>query len=284
MMARYARSGIREFKHLSRILRQQGQESELLKLVTEEVVLEAVKSDSAVQILTFLKDALPELVTEEVVLEAVKSRSAVRILTLLKDALGGERFCGVLSESHLMIAAGAMNDDCINFLYPLVSSVQPKQYYEDISALNSAAWQVRPAHLRKLLERKVFPNAKFAWGSSPLYAATYYEELVTVHLMLKYPEVDPNSADVDGRTPLSIAASSGLTLFVKALLNRGVDRSIKDKDDKTAEDRAMEAENYMIARLIRDFGTVSQPEEIAKEDEPPAAGTERLSLRKSITL
>jgi Ankyrin repeats (3 copies) len=228
MMARCARSGIREFKHLSRILRQQGQESGLLELVTEEVVLEAVKSDSAVQ-----------------------------ILTLLKDALGGERFCGFLSESHLMIAAGAMNDDCINFLYPLVSSVQPKQYYEDISALNSAVWQVRPAHLRKLLERKVFPNAKFAQGWSPLYAATIYGELVTVHLMLKYPEVDPNSIDVDGCTPLSIAASRGLTLFVKALLNRGVDRSIKDKEDKTAEDRAMEAGNYTIARLIRDFGTVS---------------------------
>jgi ankyrin repeat protein len=254
-MARCARLGIWEFKHLCRILRQQGQES-----------------------------GLPELVTEEVVLEAVKSSGAVRILTLLKDALGDERFCGFLSESHLMTAAGAMNDDCINFLYPLVSSVQPKQYYEDISALNSAAWNVRPAHLRKLLERKVFPNAKFASGYSPLNAATRFEELVTVHLMLKYPEVDPNSTDNDGRTPLSMAASSGLTLFVKALLNRGVDRSIKDKDDKTAEDRAMEAGNYMIAGLIRDFGTVVQPEEIAKEDEPPVAGMERLSLRKSMTL
>jgi ankyrin repeat protein len=255
MMARSARRGIWQFKHLSRILRQQGQES-----------------------------MLPELVTEEVVLEAVKSSDAVRILTLLKDALGDERFCSFLSESHLMIAAGAMNDDCINFLYPLVSSEQPKQYYEDISALNSASWRIMSVHLRKLLERKVFPNANFAYGYSPLNAAIDYEELVTVHLMLKYPEVDPNSTDADGRTPLSIAASSGLTLFVKALLNRGVDRSIKDKDDKTAEDRAMEAGHYMIARLIRDFGTVVQPEEIAKEDEPPAAGMERLSLRKSMTL
>jgi len=255
VMARCALSGIRHFQCLSRILRQQGQES-----------------------------GLPELVTEEVVLEAVKSDSAMPILTLLKDALGDERFCGFLSESHLMSAAGAMDDDCINFLYPLVSSVQPKQYYEDISALNSAAWNIRPAHLRKLLERKVFPNAKFSSGGSLLGIATNLGDLVTVHLMLKYPEVDPNSTDDDGHTPLSIAASSGLTLFVKALLNRGVDRSIKDKDDKTAEDRAMEAGNYMIARLIRDFGTVVQPEEIAKEDEPPVAGMERLSLRKSMTL
>src|SRR6202034_207766 len=58
MMARCAGSGIQEFKHLSRILRQQGQEGGLLELVTEEVVLEAVKSDSAVQVLTLLKDAL----------------------------------------------------------------------------------------------------------------------------------------------------------------------------------------------------------------------------------
>jgi ankyrin repeat protein len=102
--------------------------------------------------------------------------------------------------------------------------------------------------------------------------------------MLKYPEVDPNSTDDHGRTPLSYAASEGYTLIVKALLNAGGDRSIKDNDGKTAEERAVEAGNYMIARLIRDFGTVVQPGEIATEHEPPAAGMERLSLRKSVTL
>jgi len=45
----------------------------------------------------------------------------------------------------------------------------------------------------------------------------------------------------------------------------------------------MEAGNYMIARLIRNFGT-KQQEEIAKEDEPPTTGMERFSLTKSMTL
>jgi hypothetical protein len=285
MVAKFARWGIDAFKFLSRILRRQGQEGRLPELVTEEVVLGVVESDSAVRILMHLKESrLLELITGKVVLEAVKSRSAVQILTFLKDALGDERFCGLLSESHLMIAAGAMNYDCIDFLYPLVPSAQPKQYYEDISAFNSAAWQVRPVHLRKLLERKVFPNAKFARGRSPLHTAIYYDESVTVYLMLKHPEVDPNSTDSHGRTPLSIAASRGGTHYVKALLNRGVDRSIKDKDGKTAEDRAMEAGNYMVARLIRDFGTIVKAEEITKEDESPTAEMERFSLRKSMTL
>jgi hypothetical protein len=255
ILATWACRGISDFKILLRNLRYQGQENRFRELVTKEVVLEAVKSPSA-----------------------------VRILTLFKDALGVERFCGLLSESHLMIAAGARKNDCLNFLYPLVSSLQPKRYYEDISELNSAVLGVRVADLRELLERKVFPNAKFGWGYSPLNLATCHGQLATVHLMLKYPEVDPNLTDVDGRTPLSNAASRGRSLLVKALLNRGVDRSIKDKHGKTAEDIAVEVGNYMIARLIRDFEAVVQPEEIAKENQSLTAEMERISLRKSITL
>ena len=101
--------------------------------------------------------------------------------------------------------------------------------------------------------------------------------------MLEYPEVDLNSTNVDGRTPLFTAAAKGRTTFVKPLLSRGVDRSIKDKSGKTAEDIAVEAGNYMIARLIRDFGTMQQ-EEIENKDEPPTAGMERFSLMKSTTL
>jgi ankyrin repeat protein len=241
-------------KHITTILREQGQESEL-----------------------------PKLITDEVVLEAVKSRSSVRVLTFLKDTLGTERFCGILSEAHVMTAAGAGNIDCVNFLYPLIASLQPKQYYEDIVAFSDAVSKCRPADLRKLLARKVFPNARNRSGEPPLSFVIRCGDLITFHLMLEYPEVNLNSTNVDGRTPLFIAAARGKTIFVKPLLSRGVDRSIKDKDGKTAEDIAVEAGNYMIASLIRDFGTMQQ-EEIASKDEPPTARMERFSLVNSMTL
>jgi hypothetical protein len=237
-------------KLIFRILREQGQDSEL-----------------------------PKLITDEVVLEAVKSGNSVRVLKFLKDTLGTERFCGVLSEAHVMTAAGAANIECVNFLYPLITSLQPKQYYEDIVAFMRSS----PADLRKLLDRKVFPNARNRWGEPLLSSVIRYGILFKFHLMLEYPEVDLNSTNVDGRTPLFIAAAGRSTIFVKTLLSRGVDRSIKDKDGKTAEDIAVEAGNYMIAKLIRNFGTMQQ-EEIANKDEPPTAGVERFSLMKSMTL
>lgn len=101
--------------------------------------------------------------------------------------------------------------------------------------------------------------------------------------MLECPEADLNSTHVDGRTPLFIAAAEEKTILVKPLLSRGVDRSIKDKGGKNAEDIAVEAGNYMIARLIRNFGTMQQ-EEIANKVDPPTAGIERFSLIKSMTL
>jgi len=140
-----------------------------------------------------------------------------------------------------------------------------------------------PADLRKLLDRKVFPNAGNQWGEPYLSTFIRHGNLIKFHLMLEYPEVDLNSTNVDGRTPLFIAAAEGNTIFVKPLLSHGADRSIKDKDGKTAEDIAVEAGNYMIAKLIRNFGTMQQ-EEIANKDEPPTAGMERFSLIKSMTL
>jgi ankyrin repeat protein len=245
---------LRFFRLIFQLLREQGQESEL-----------------------------PKLITDEVVLEVVKSSNSVRVLKFLKDTLGTERFCGILSEAHVMTAAGAENIDCVEFLYPLIASLQPKQYYEDIVAFSDAARGSNSANLRKLLERKVFPNARGSSGEPPLSYAIRYGHLTTFHLMLEYPEVDLNSTNVDGRTPLFTAAAKGRTTFVKPLLSRGVDRSIKDKSGKTAEDIAVEAGNYMIARLIRDFGTMQQ-EEIENKDEPPTAGMERFSLMKSTTL
>jgi ankyrin repeat protein len=229
------------------------------------------------------ENEFPKLITDEVVLEAVKSRRSVRVLTLLKDALGTERFCGILSEAHVMTAAGAADIDGVNFLYPLIASLQPKQYYEDIVAFSAAASMSSSVDLRKLLERKVFPNARDQWGETPFSSVIGSGNLITFHLMLEYPEVDLNSTNVDGRTPLFTAAAVGRTPFVKPLLSHGADRSIKDKDGKTAEDIAVEAGNYMIARLIRNFGTMQQ-EEIANKDEPPTAEMERFSLMKSQTL
>jgi ankyrin repeat protein len=226
---------------------------------------------------------LPKLITDEVVLEAVKSRSSVQVLTLLKDTLGTERFCDMLSEAHVMTAAVAADINCVNFLHPLIASLQPKQYYEDIVAFSGAVLGSRPADVRRLLERKVFPNARNRSGEPLLSSVIRHGQLITFHLMLEYPEVDLNSTDVDGRTPLFIAAAAGKTICVKFLLSRGVDRSIKNKGGKTAEDIAVEAGNYMIAKMIRDFGTMQQ-EEIANKDEPPTAVMERFSLMKSMTL
>ena len=178
-----------------------------------------------------------------------------------------------------MTAAGAGEIGAVNFLYPLIDSSQPKEYYEDIAAFSNAVSAERPTELRKLLARKVFPDARNIDGEPLLSSVIRQGNLITFHLLLEYPEIDLNLTNVDGRTPLFTAAAVGRTTYVKPLLNRGADRSIKDNNGRTAEDTAVEGGNYVIARLIRNFGTV-QHEKHANKDEPPTADMERFSLMK----
>jgi len=67
------------------------------------------------------------------------------------------------------------------------------------------------------------------------------------------------------------------------LLDNGVDKTIRDKDGKTAEELAMDAWNYMLAQIIRDHGSERQLQGSSKADGVNITQMEKLWLQKSGT-
>lgn len=68
------------------------------------------------------------------------------------------------------------------------------------------------------------------------------------------PDVDLNESDEYGYTPLHLASDRGHTEFVKALLARGADKTVKDPDDYTAAELAQIAEHEDVVALLQAEG------------------------------
>jgi ankyrin repeat protein len=76
--------------------------------------------------------------------------------------------------------------------------------------------------------------------SMPLHAACYQGNLQVVELLLRYPGIELNAIDIDGRTPLMWAVERGHEAIIAFLLEKGADPTVKNQESKTAADVARE--------------------------------------------
>jgi ankyrin repeat protein len=76
--------------------------------------------------------------------------------------------------------------------------------------------------------------------------------LETVKLLLEHAE-DRNTADVDGRTPLHVAARNVLVEIVKLLLKHAKDKNPAKNEDNTPLHFASDNGHVEIVKLIEEF-------------------------------
>ncbi|MEM8735955.1 MAG: ankyrin repeat domain-containing protein [Planctomycetota bacterium] len=83
-----------------------------------------------------------------------------------------------------------------------------------------------------------------------LFRAAYSYDSETVREILdRRPEI-ANALDVNGRTALHEACTQGDTKTVRVLLAGGVDTTIRDRDGKTAADRAESHRQKSVMRIL----------------------------------
>ncbi len=82
------------------------------------------------------------------------------------------------------------------------------------------------------------------------------EASVLLHLRRHAPI---NGRDVNGRTPLMIAATNGRSGICKLLVLEGADVSLRDPDGRTASDLAIRCGHHFIAAILQPSMVVSPP-------------------------
>ncbi|CAG1016671.1 hypothetical protein ANAEL_05757 [Anaerolineales bacterium] len=88
-------------------------------------------------------------------------------------------------------------------------------------------------------------------GAAPIHSATVAGH-VKIALLLIRNNANPNARDINGFTPLHIAAQNGDTEMLRALLFNGADMSIRTRKEKLAIDLAMEAGQNAAVKLLKE--------------------------------
>jgi ankyrin repeat protein len=82
-------------------------------------------------------------------------------------------------------------------------------------------------------------------------AIKYNNHADIVKELLKHKDIDVNLQDKDGETPLFTASDEDHLNIVRMLLDAGADINIKNNEDKTALDIAIERRQRHVAELIK---------------------------------
>ncbi|HEX9983486.1 MAG TPA: ankyrin repeat domain-containing protein [Thermoanaerobaculia bacterium] len=130
------------------------------------------------------------------------------------------------------------------------------------SALFIALNQGKGSVAERLIDAGADLTKKTPTGNTALVTAAYGRDLQCLRLVLEKSKPDLNATDSDGWTPLTIASYNGDSQIVMDLLRHGADPALKDKEGKTAVQRAQENESTEVVSLLT-----------GKWDRPKAAGS-----------
>jgi len=123
-----------------------------------------------------------------------------------------------------------------------------------LTPLDTAAMDGRPAIVTLLLERGADPNAPGKHGVAPLHWAARHGQTEVGHILIENG-ADVNLKDFDLETALYKAASRGHTDFVQLLLDNGADiNAAEDRWRRTAIDEAAANRHLDTVRLLIERG------------------------------
>ena len=149
----------------------------------------------------------------------------------------------------LMLAAYNGQTSAVGLLLEAKADVKAKDSKGVWDSLVLALSEGRGAVAEKLIEAGAVLSSAPVNDHVPLIHSVYGGDLQGVRLVLAR-KPDLTARDRDGWSALALAAYNGYPQIVMELLRAGIDPTLKDKEGKTALDRAQESKNTEIAALL----------------------------------
>ncbi|KAH8762210.1 ankyrin repeat-containing domain protein [Hyaloscypha sp. PMI_1271] len=135
-----------------------------------------------------------------------------------------------------------------------------QEFLENLNSLGNAVleWAVKVGYeavVRQLVGRgDVDINTKDQHGRTPLSTAVEGGYEAVVRQLVGHGDVDINTKDQHGRTPLSTAVEGGYEAIVRLLVGGGADINVKSTQGETALLQAVSKESVRMVRVLVDLG------------------------------
>jgi len=122
------------------------------------------------------------------------------------------------------------------------------------TAMMVAAAKGHAGYMDVLMEGGADPNARDAYGWTPLMRAIVGKHEMAVDCLLEVQSVDLELRGESGATALHIAAAGGNETIIRSLLDRGSDAAAKDEDGRTPAHVAAQAGHHSVEPLLTQTG------------------------------
>ena len=137
-------------------------------------------------------------------------------------------------EDICHIAASCGHTDILELLCRQQQFLPLREEWTAVARLCNAAYDGDAETVKELLLGGVYPDTKDSkFGGTPMSMAAALDNLEVVEVLLATDEVDVDSLDVDGRSPLFYSCEFGCERIVEMLLQAGADPTIEDYDGQT---------------------------------------------------
>ncbi|KAJ1364062.1 hypothetical protein KIN20_024059 [Parelaphostrongylus tenuis] len=156
-------------------------------------------------------------------------------LSISQDKTAADR-SDTMGWTPLMIAASAGRVEIVRYLLSLSDVDVNHRNLNRQTPLHYAASKNHPVVTHLLLGAGADPNASDKYGATPLHRAASQGHDRIVHMLLAQPNIRVDVKDSEGNTPLFVACEEDREDAAIALVRKGADPLVQNKEEKCALD------------------------------------------------
>ncbi|KAK4205473.1 ankyrin repeat-containing domain protein [Triangularia verruculosa] len=224
--------------------------------ITEEVVKAAAGNwQNGKEVMTLLLDRRGDqiTITEEVVKAAAGNEgNGKEVMTLLLDRRGDH----ITITEEVVKAAATCGQNLVLSLLRENDLISVQDEWFRIAQLYNAAKAGYVCRIEQLIREGTIPDTKNIRGVTPLWIAAAKGHEAAAKVLAERQDVDVNSKSITGRSPLFWPSGGGYERVVAILIGTGADPNLADENGETAITVARKNGHGEVVKLLEHCETL----------------------------